>query len=233
MYDQELYLHTLGELTTKMSAGYDVEVVLEDLTGRMTDVLGLAGVGLSLERGGRIEFHAGHGPAVAVMERAQEEAQQGPGISAFETGTVVAVDDLAAQSRRWPHYSSVAATVDLSAVASIPMRQGGRALGVIDLYDHAARAWPSVDLRAACVVANLVAAFVVHAHDRDRQAERIRHLQRALDSRVDVEQAKGVLAARHGIDPNDGFERLRRYSRDRNAPLREVARAVVEGRIDI
>ena len=236
MYDHELYLHTLGELTTKISAGYAVEAVLDELTGPMTDVLGLAGVGLSLERRGRLEFHAGHGHAVGAVERAQEEAQEGPGISAFETGSVVAVDDLAAQRPRWPRYCVVAATVDISAVASIPMRHGNQALGVIGLYGHGPRDWPSVDLRAACVVANIVAAFVVdavHADDRSRQAERIRHLQRALDSRVDVEQAKGVLAARHGIDPDGGFERLRRHARDHNAPLREVARAVVEGRLDI
>lgn len=233
MYDHELYLHTLGELTTKMSAGYDVEAVLDELTARMTDVLGLAGVGLSLEHRGRMELRAAHGPAIAAVERAQEEAQEGPGISAFETGIVVAVDDLAAQRRRWPQYCWVAGTVDISAVACIPMRQGDQAVGVIGLYGHGPRDWPSMDLRAACVVANIVAAFVVHGNDRNRQAERIRHLQRALDSRVDVEQAKGVLAARHGIDPDDGFERLRRYARDRNAPLREVARAVVQGRLDI
>jgi GAF domain-containing protein len=233
MYDHELYLRTLGEFTARFLRPDDAAAVLGELAERMTEVLGLAAAGVSLERDGRVEFHAGYGPEVAAVERAQEGAQEGPCVTALETGAIVAVAELSAEHGRWPRYCSAADSVSISAVASIPMRRGDRTLGVIDLYGRGPRDWPDGDLRAASVMADIATVFLVHAYDRRDYTERIEQLQNALDSRVDIEQAKGVLACRHGIDPEKAFERLRTHARDRNLRLRDVARAVVRGELEI
>lgn len=233
MYDHKLYLHTLVEFTATLLAPYEVETVLAELTDRVTDVLGLAGSGVSIVRDGRLEYIAGYGQEVAAVERAQEEAQVGPCITAFTTGSVVAVGELAAERSRWPEYCRVAATVDISSVASIPMRHGDGMLGVLDLYGRGRRDWPREDLRAASVMANIATGYVVHAREHAEHVEHIEQLQRALDSRVAIEQAKGALAARHGITPDQGFARLRKHARDHNVSLHDVARAVVEDGLTI
>jgi hypothetical protein len=55
-------------------------------------------------------------------------------------------------------------------------------------------------------------------------------LQRALGSRVLIEQAKGVISEHHGVTVDEAFERMRRYARDHHAGLRAVAQTVIEGR---
>jgi PAS domain S-box-containing protein len=66
--------------------------------------------------------------------------------------------------------------------------------------------------------------------DRRHEA-RSEELQGALDSRVEIEQAKGLLAGRDGIGTDEAFRRLRRHARDHNLGIREVARQVVAGRL--
>ncbi|MGH3865014.1 MAG: ANTAR domain-containing protein [Pseudonocardiaceae bacterium] len=64
-------------------------------------------------------------------------------------------------------------------------------------------------------------------HQQDTLAEQ---LQIALDSRVLIEQAKGVLAERHHIDPGQAFTLLRNYARNHGQRLTELAAAVIDGR---
>ena len=232
MYDHELYLRTLGEFVAALVTPYDATATLGDLAERMTKVLGLTATGVSLERDGRVEFHAGYGPEVVVVEEAQQRFQEGPCVVALRTGTIVAVAELSAEGRRWPHYCRAAARVPISAVASIPMRHGDRTVGVFDLYGRGRRDWPDGDLRAARVMVDVATVFLVHAFDRRHYAERIEQLQTALESRVDIEQAKGMLAGRLGIDPEAAFARLRSHARDGNLTLRDVARAVIRGDLE-
>jgi AmiR/NasT family two-component response regulator len=58
-------------------------------------------------------------------------------------------------------------------------------------------------------------------------------LQTALNGRIAVEQAKGVLAERHGVDMHEAFAMLRHQSNVRNRRLSELAKAIVEGAVRI
>jgi hypothetical protein len=57
--------------------------------------------------------------------------------------------------------------------------------------------------------------------------ERAAQLQRALDTRVVIEQAKGVLAERLGCDVNAAFEVLRHAARNTRTSVHELAAQVV------
>jgi AmiR/NasT family two-component response regulator len=54
-------------------------------------------------------------------------------------------------------------------------------------------------------------------------------LSLALNSRISIEQAKGVVAERTGLDMEHSFARLRKYARDHNLRLIDVAHGVVDG----
>ena len=228
MYDHTLYLRTLADFSAMLLAPYEVEVVFDELADRVTDALGLAGSGVSLAREDRLEFHTAYGDAVAAVERAQEELQQGPCVTAFLSGRVVAVDDLPHEQRRWPQYCQMAAAVDITAVASIPMKLDDQIVGVLDLYGRGHREWAEDDLTAAMVMANMATVFLINASHHRKQVELNEQLHRALESRINIEQAKGALSARHDITPDEGFQRLRSYARNHNLTVRDVAEAIVE-----
>jgi GAF domain-containing protein len=235
MHDHQLYLKTLSEFTRLLLAPCEVHTALHELAGRVTDVLGLAGSGVSLAHGDRLEFDAANGPTIAEVERTQERVQLGPCVTAFRTCEVVAVTDLPTFHDWWPDYCDAAARAGITAVASLPMQLGEgceQPVGVLDLYGNDQQAWTEEDLAAAEVMAEMATAHLINVSDRRRQVELAEQLQRALDSRVVIEQAKGVLVGKHQLTPDEAFDRIRRHARSHNANLTDIAEAVVGRGLD-
>ncbi|MEJ7722178.1 MAG: ANTAR domain-containing protein [Ilumatobacteraceae bacterium] len=58
-------------------------------------------------------------------------------------------------------------------------------------------------------------------------------LQTALDSRIVIEQAKGMYAERANVDMTVAWQALRSHSRNHNMRLRDVATAYVDGELDL
>lgn len=231
MYDHALFVRTLSEFTRLLLTPYDVTTALRELADRVTDVLGLAGSGVSLARDDHLEFEATHGSEVATIERVQNEVQKGPCVTAFHSGQVVTVTDLEAERSRWPEYCAAAEEADVTSVAAIPMQLGGRRVGALNLYARRRRDWTTEDVDAALVLADMATSYLINASHHRQQVELTRQLQRALDSRVVIEQAKGILAGRRSISPERAFGVIRAHARSHNARVADVADAVV--RLDL
>jgi AmiR/NasT family two-component response regulator len=101
------------------------------------------------------------------------------------------------------------------------------AIGALNLYDDSVRAWTTGDLQIAAVLADIATGYVVHASQLQKQRDLASHLQQALDSRIIIEQAKGVLANAYSTSVDEAFARLRRHARNHNARVSDVASAVV------
>lgn len=227
MYDQSLFLRTLSDFTRVLLTPYDVPTVLDELADHLTDVLDLLGSGVSLVDGGRLRFATAYGPAVAAAERAQDEHQRGPCIDAVHQGGRIAVVEVREFAERWPEYTAAASGLGIRSVASIPMKLEPHTVGALDLYARERRDWAEEDLEAAEVMANMATAYLVNASHHDKQVELNQQLQTALESRVVIEQAKGMVAARKGVSPPAAFEILRAFARERGVTLKAVADAVV------
>ncbi len=227
IYDHELYLRTLSEFTTKLLVPYEVDAVLDELAERVTEVLGVLGSGVSLLRGERMEFATAVDRRIAAIERVQQDRQQGPCATAARTGRPVSVDDLSADPDRWPDYHRTAREVGVLAVAALPMRLAGRTVGALNVYSATRRTWSQEDLSAAKVMADMATAYVLNASEQRRQVELNRQLQHALDSRVIIEQAKGMVATTQGISVEHAFEKIRAHARRRNTTVHAVAEAIV------
>ncbi len=104
----------------------------------------------------------------------------------------------------------------------------GRAVGALNIYDDHVREWSDEDLTAALVLADIATGYLVHASELNQARRTNEQLQAALDSRVVIEQAKGLLAGERGITLDQAFAILRRHARNRNAPVHAIAQAVVE-----
>jgi GAF domain-containing protein len=225
--DSQLLLRVLSEFAQTLVRRYEIADVLNDLAERMAAVAEVAAAGVSLVEGDRLRFATGVNQAAVEVEVVQEELQDGPCVESFRSGKVVTVNDLEAVDGRWGRYRDVAREQGFSAVAAIPMIADAGVLGVIDLYAHSPREWTDEDVASARVFADIATSYLINASELADARRTAEQLQEALDSRIVIEQAKGILAADGQANMDAAFEALRRHARAHNASLRSVADAVV------
>jgi len=233
VYDQSLFLRTLSDFTRHLLTPHETEAALSDLASHVTEILDLRGSGVSLGRGETLIVATAVPPGLVPLEQVQQEQQTGPCMTAYREDRVIAIDELVEHTDRWPEYCRVAESIGVSSVASLPMQLHGVRVGAMNLYGRGHRTWSEDDLAAAVVMADMATGYLINASVIQHQAELNEQLQNALDSRIAVEQAKGVLAHKHQVDVDQAFDRLRRYARGHNQSLRDVAQAVVAGDLDL
>src|SRR3954451_21218403 len=224
-------LDSLERFAAALTSGYGIGDVLHNLTEEMAEVLNLTGAGVTLVHDGQQRFVTAALEAIANLEREQEKWQSGPCIDAVASAGPVAVPDIAAEdvSERWPDYTTAAKTAGIQAVAGIPMLAEGQAIGAVNLYDSQPRIWSAEDLRVAGVLASIATGYLTHASAARQEQRTSEQLQQALNTRLIIEQAKGVLATKRETTVDDAFQTLRKYARDHHARIHDVSRAVVNG----
>jgi GAF domain-containing protein len=227
MYDQQLFLHTLSRFAVVLPARYDLESALTELTGSVTAVLGLSGAGVTMAEDGRLRFVTAVSQASGELERSQEQQQAGPCRDAYDTGEVVRVIDVRLESARWPEFSAMASRVNVAGVAGIPMRLADEVIGALNLYSPLPREWSDEDISVAAVLADVATSYVVNASKLRQQEQLSEQLQEALESRVVIEQAKGITAQKQAVTIDQAYQRMRGHARNNNASLRVVAEAII------
>jgi GAF domain-containing protein len=163
----------------------------------------------------------------AVLEELQAEHGEGPCVDAYDEKQTVWTADLD-REERWPGFSPAAAGRGLAAVLASPIPYSNEAVGVMAVFASAAHPWTEAEREAIVAFTDLAAMLILNAMEARERGLIAVQLQGALDSRVVIEQAKGVLVGRHGLSPRQAFERLRGLARDRRQPLSEVAAEVVD-----
>lgn len=227
MHDRPLFLETLSRFARELPARYDTETALTELTRSATAVLCLAGAGVTLAEQGRLRFVTAVSEGPDELERLQEERQAGPCREAFDTASVVAVTDVRDEGERWPAFADAASRVGVAGVAGIPMRLADDVVGALNLYDGSPRAWSPEDLAVAQVLADVATSYLVNASTLHQQQQLSEQLQQALESRVVIEQAKGITAQAQRVSVDEAYALLRRHARSHHTSVRAVAEAVV------
>jgi hypothetical protein len=165
--------------------------------------------------------------AAQAFDGLQMQAGEGPCWDAHRTGTVVLVSDVTTDER-WPALAR-RATGDVRGVLALPLREGEQPVGVVNVYSSQADAFGPGSCRIAELVAAAVGGVLQSVAEREALRELAANLEKALASRAVIDQAKGVLMARLGIDADDAFARLVALSNRLNVKLRDLAQLVVEG----
>jgi GAF domain-containing protein len=212
---------------------YTLDDVMAQLGADVGRILGVAGAGVMMgDDLGRLHFVATSDGVLQSLEALQIELDEGPCLMAYRTGEIVIAADLAADER-FPAFGPKAVACGMRAVHSFPMALDGTTIGALNLYAAEAGGPEGEQAAAGQTFADVATAFLVHARDLQQREIFTDDLQRALSSRVVVEQAKGYVAAKRAITPTAAFELLRRYARDHRVKVQVVARGVVEGDIDV
>jgi GAF domain-containing protein len=226
-------VQSLVELADTLVDDYDVIDVLSGLADRCVRLLGASAAGVMLAApSGELRLVASSSEAMRVVELFELQAQEGPCLDAYRTGERVGHESLLAGAGRWPRFATVAIEAGFRSALALPLRLRDATIGALNLFSDEDRPMDEADVLVARAFADLAAISVLHQR-ATTEAQRINEqLTNALNSRIVIEQAKGVVFERAGVDMAEAFSRLRAYARDQNLRLTEVARAAIDGTLD-
>jgi GAF domain-containing protein len=231
---EALLAQTFVDLVDTLVDDFDVVDLLTLVADRCVEVLDITAAGLMLVAPeGDLRVVAFSSEAVRVVELFELQAEEGPCLDSFRTGLPIVNQDLTKVDGRWPHFVPVAIDAGFKSVHAMPMRLRGAIIGALNLFRSEAGDLAEFDLIAAQALADVATIAILH-HRAASEAQLVNEqLTLALNSRIVIEQAKGVLAERSGLDMDHAFARMRKYARDHNLRLVEVAHGVVEGTVKI
>ena len=222
-------MEALVTMAGSLLAGDDITDLLNRLTTDCTRLVDVSAAGLLLaDRRGTLHVLAASSHDAAELEAFQAQRSQGPCHDCYQDGRPVLVADVAAEADRWPEFVPVALQHGARSVHAVPLRLRDQVLGALGLFGPGPGELDERDLRLAQALADVATISIIQdrvAADRDAVNEQ---LQTALDSRVLLEQAKGVLAQSGGLGMPDAYAVLVRYARDHNLKLAHLSRALVE-----
>lgn len=211
-----------------LAQGHDVSELLTQLAADCARLLDVSAVGLLLaDPRGALHVVAASSERVADLEAFQAQRAQGPCHTCFLDGRPVNVPDLAAAAERWPEFAVVAARAGVASVHAVPMRLRDDVVGALNLFGSSPGSIGDSDLRLAQALADVATIALVQDRAAADKTVVNEQLQSALDSRVVLEQAKGVLFYSGDLSMSDAYTALRTYARDHNIKLTELSRALV------
>jgi GAF domain-containing protein len=227
--DAHLLSGTFVELTDTMIADFDIIDFLHVLVSRSVELLEVSAAGLLLaDPRGDLRVVATSDEATRLLELFQLQSNQGPCLDCFRSGQPVAATDLSADPR-WPRFAAAAGEAGFSAVQALPMRLRDQVIGALNLFRVTPGAFDPEVVPVGQALADVATIGLLNERSMRRTDILNEQLQTALNSRVVIEQAKGKLAERLGIDVNQAFTLLRTQARDQNQRLSDLARAFVDG----
>lgn len=218
------------EMADTLVDDFDVIEFLHMLTERCVELLGVSAAGLLLtDQRDTLQVVAASSPRTRLLELFQLQINQGPCLDCFRTGQPVSVADLTLVTARWPRFTAAAAEVGFTAVHALPMRLRSEVIGALNLFDVRPGALDEEMLRIGQALADVATIGLLQQRAIHRRDILTEQLQTALNSRVLIEQAKGVLAERLQVNVGQAFTILRDSARSRNRRLSELAQAIVDG----
>ena len=230
MERETMLLRTLVELADTLVAEFDVVELLTLLTDRCVEVLDVGAAGLMLVGpDGDLRVLASSSEAMRVLELFELQAEEGPCLDCYHSGLPVVSQDLGAVDGPWPQFSAAAVAAGFQSVQALPMRLRGAIIGALNLFHVETGEMRQADLVAAQALAD-VATIAVLQHRAALQALVLNEqLNNALNSRIVIEQAKGMVAERAGLSMEAAFSALRSHARNHNLRLADVAASVIDG----
>ena len=214
-HDAEAILAELGRVTTKLLPSDGVGVLLRD-----PETDGLAVATANTEAG-------------RIVEELEAELREGPCSDCMESGEQTAAPDLAAVTDRYPRFAPRAIEAGVRGAYGLPLTVRGQQFGSLNVVSFRPLELSATELATAQLVADVTSAYLANQQILHRSTTLTKQLQHALDSRVVVEQAKGMLAERRGIGLGDAFDRIRGHARANRIRVHDVATALLRGELDL
>lgn len=224
----------LTEFAGIMAQQRTVPDVLTQLGDYCTELLPVDGVGILLrDADGKLQVATANTPEGRIVEALEVELGEGPCTDSLRSGEQVIASDLAEAEERYPRFAPRAIAAGVRSIHALPMTIRTEQAGSVDLVAREPLDLSPRQLAVAQMLGDVAISYIVATRTLEQTSALAAQLQHALDSRIILEQAKGILAERHGITVSDAFDRLRQHARSRGRKIHAVAALVVEGRLEL
>jgi len=207
---------------------FDVVDLLDRLVGECVGLLDVSAAGILLLNGQQsLDVMASSDDASRLMEVFQLGTRAGPSIDVIASGEAIFAADRAVIEARWPSFARAFSGAGYAAVSTIPMRLRDDTIGALNLFFASSPQLSAFDRRLAQAMADVATIGILQHRAVDHVAELAGQLQFALNSRISVEQAKGMVAEYGGVEMGEAFEAIRAFSRRHRLKIGEVAGSLV------
>jgi len=231
---EQLLAETFVELADTLTADFDAVDFLHGLADHCVRLLAVDAAGLMLaDQRGSLRVIASSSEQARLVELFQLQHEEGPCLECYRTGQPVSESELTAAEERWPSFAPAAVEGGFAAVQALPMRLRDEVIGAMNLFMHTPGRLADTELRVGQALADVATIGLLQERNLRHQEVLAEQLQGALNSRVMIEQAKGLLAERLGLDMGQAFELLRGQARRQNRRLAALAGAVTDGSEDV
>ena len=227
---EAILVRAFVELADTLVDDFDVVELLTVLADRCLDVLDVEAAGIMLVGAdGAPHVMASSSEAMHLVEVFEIQAEEGPCLECLVSGEPVLNVEISLPTARWPRFTPKARALGFRTVHALPMRLRGNVIGALNLFGTEPGLLRPADAEVAQSLAD-VATIAILQHRAALEAQVVNaQLAGALESRIAIEQAKGMVAERSDTSVDEAFHRLRRYARNHNLRLVDVARSIIDG----
>ncbi len=227
-------IRTFATLADSLVAGFDSVDLLQTLVERSASLLDATDAGILLADGtGRLEVVASTDERSQLVELMQLGHGGGPCVECFTTGLTIAIPDISEVDDRWPQFRSAALAQGFHALHAVPLRLREKTIGSLNLFREQSGELGEFDIVAAQALADVATISILQERAVRESDVVTEQLQRALDSRVTIEQAKGVIAYVNQVSVDEAFRLIRAHARDHRRGIVDVAGDIVERRLTL
>lgn len=217
-----------------LTTDFDIVDMLHTLVEQCTLILDTSQGGLMLVDGrGELQLMTSTSQGADFVEVMQLNSAAGPCIECFTTGTAVSVPNINDTGDKWPDFTSGALQRGFLSAHATPMRLRGHVIGTMNLFSTKRGALSERDASLAQALTDVATIGILQQRVITETNMLAEQLHRALDSRVLIEQAKGMVAHSLNVSMDDAFTALRNYSRERSVSLRSVAEGISDRTISV
>ncbi|MBA0127468.1 GAF and ANTAR domain-containing protein [Haloechinothrix sp. YIM 98757] len=222
--------NTFVELADTFVVDFDIMEFLNTLALRTTELLDITACGVVLvNHNDTLNAVAASTEQTRLLELLESQNEEGPCLDCYRGGAPVQCADLGEADALWPTFAPAARDAGFSAVEALPMRLREDVIGAVNLFNTSVGGMDSDTLELGQALASTATIGILHERATHRRDVLVEQLQTALDSRVLIEQAKGVYAERNGVSVEVAFAALRSHARSTNSKLIAVANQVIDG----
>lgn len=227
-------LEAFVQMADTLIDDYDIVELLQQLVEYCCDLLDATAAGIMLsDQRGNLQLLASSSEQTRLLELFQLQANEGPCLDCYHSGHPIDATDMTTATARWPRFAVEASERGYASVHAVPMQLRRDTIGALNLFSDHADGLSDQDAAVARALADTATIGILQERAIRRSEVFTEQLQTALNNRVTIEQAKGVLAHAGDVDMDQAFQTLRRHARSQQTRLTDLASRLVTGRVDV
>lgn len=217
-------------LADTLADDFEVTGFMGRLAGYCLELLDTDGAGVMLaDADGDLALMASTDEVTRRLELSELADQDGPCLAAYRSGIPVDHPVQDGTAPRRPAFDRSAHAAGYRFAHAVPMRRGADVIGVLNLFRRDSATLSPQGKLLARALADMATVGLLNWRAVGVHRTVAAQIQQAFTTRLIIEQAKGLLAGRLRVSPDQAFHRLRRHARNNNRNLAELAQAVVDG----